>query len=72
MLPGKDGKVLVRAYETAGEKDTVTLKFGAGVAAARAVNLFGKEQDTEVTVLGNQITFVVEPYALAGVDVGFA
>lgn len=72
VLPGEDGSVLVRAYETAGEKETVSLRFAADVAKAKAVNLFGKEQDAEVTVSGNQATFAVEPYALAEVEIRFA
>ena len=72
VLPGADGKVLVRAYETAGEKGDVTLTFGADVAEARAVNLFGKEQETEVKVSGKSVTLAVEPYALAQVEVALA
>ncbi len=72
VLPGADGKVLVRAYETAGEKGDVTLTFGADVVEARAVNLFGKEQKTEVKVSGKSVTLAVEPYALAQVEVALA
>lgn len=70
VLPGAEGKVLIRAYETAGEKETVSLTFGTGVAEAKAVNLFGREQDAEVKVSGNSVTFSVEPYSLAEVEVG--
>ncbi len=72
VLPGRDGSVLIRAYETAGEKETVCLEFGFDVAEARAVNLFGKEQEAEVTVSGKQVTFAAEPHALAGVEVVLA
>ena len=72
VLPGEDGKILVRAYGTAGEKEDVTLRFAADVAQARAVNLFGREQDGEVRVSGNQVTFAVGPYALAEVEVTLA
>ncbi len=72
VLPGEDGKVLVRAYGTAGEKEDVILRFAVDVAEAKAVNLFGKEQDGEVRVSGNQVAFAVEPYALAEVEVSFA
>lgn len=72
VLPGEDGKLLVRAYGTAGEKESVSLDFAAPVASAKAVNLFGKEQDAEVKAFGNQVTFAVEPYALAEVEVKLA
>lgn len=69
VLPGRDGSLLIRAYETAGEKETVTLEFGADVAQARPVNLFGKEQEAEVTISGRKVALAVEPHALAGVEV---
>lgn len=69
VLPGEEGTVLVRVYGTAGEKETVRLEFGSDVTDARAVNLFGKEQEGKVTVSGNQVAFAVEPYALAEVEV---
>ena len=72
VLPGEDGKILVRAYGTAAEKEEIALRFASDVAEAKAVNLFGKEQDGEVRVSGNQVAFAVEPYALAEVEVSFA
>jgi hypothetical protein len=72
VLPGEDGKILVRAYGTAAEKEEIALCFASDVTEAKAVNLFGKEQDGEVRVSGNQVAFAVEPYALAEVEVSFA
>ena len=69
VLPGEDGKILVRAYGTAGERENITLNFAAGVTEARAVNLFGREQTAAVAVSGNRVTLEVEPYALAEVEV---
>ena len=69
VLPGEDGKILVRAYETAGKKETVRLEFETDVSGARLVNLLGKEQAAEVTVSGNRAIFVVEPYALAEAEI---
>ena len=72
VLPGRDGSVLIRAYETAGEREEVCLEFAAEVAQARSMNLFGKEQGTEAAVSGRKLTFTVEPYALAQVEVRLA
>lgn len=72
VLPGEDGKILVRAYGTAAEKEEIALRFASDVAEAKAVNLFGKEQGAGVKVSGNQLTFQVEPYALAEVEVELA
>lgn len=69
VLPGQDGRILVRVYETRGEKETVSLAFCAPVAEAKCVNLFGREQEAEVAVAGNRVMFRVEPYALAEVEV---
>lgn len=72
VLPGQDGSVLVRAYETAGEKESVSLEFGADVAGARLVNLLGKEVEGQAEVSGRRVAFAVEPCALAAVEVRFA
>lgn len=72
VLPGQDNSVLIRVYETAGKRENVCLEFGSDVAAARSVNLLGKEQDTEVTISGKQVVFAVEPYALSEVEVRLA
>lgn len=71
VLPGKDGSVLIRAYETAGKRDVVTLTFNNAVAEAKSVNLFEKEQKNKVDVNGRQVLLEVEPYSLAGVKVIF-
>ncbi len=71
VLPGQDGRILVRVYETGGEKETVRLAFCAPVEEAKCVNLFGRGQEAEAAVSGNEVTFQVEPYALAEVEVSF-
>lgn len=72
VLPGKDGSILARVFETAGEKETVRLCFETEVASARQVNLMGEEVDAPVRTQGQDVIFDVEPFSLAQVEVRLA
>ncbi len=69
VLPKGDGSVLVRAYGTADQKDTVRLHFESPVAWAEQVNLAGTKQEGRVSINGQDVEFEVAPLALAEVCV---
>lgn len=69
VLPGADGALLIRVYETAGEKETVCLDFRTAVESARQVDLMGKERQTAVEIRGRQVMFDVEPFSLSQVEI---
>lgn len=69
VLPGEDGSLLVRAYETVGKKEKVRLHFDSDVAFARQVNLLEQERSMVVNVQGREVEFEVAPYSLAEVKV---
>ena len=71
VIPAGEHTICVRAYETAGEKEWICLKFEKSVDEARLVNLFEKEQDGEVNVEENQVAFEIEPFSLAEVKIHF-
>ncbi|MCI5650485.1 MAG: hypothetical protein MR332_13870 [Fusicatenibacter sp.] len=69
VVPSTDHTLLVRAYETAGEKGRVRLLFDEEVSDAKQVNLFEKERKGNVWATENQVEFEIEPFALAEVKV---
>lgn len=69
VLPGEDGTILIRAYETAGEKEKAKICFNTAVAQAYQVNLFEKKLEKTVDINGSSVEFEVEPYSLAEIKV---
>lgn len=69
VVPGEDGSVLVRVYETSGWGGQTVMIFAKEVAEAEAVNLSGDVLPGKAKAEGNKVTLEVEAYSLAAVKV---
>ena len=72
VLPTEEtGTIHVRFYETCGKDDTVVLKLAKAPVSAVSVDLFGKEQETGITVNGNEVRIPVKAHAIGEVELKF-
>ncbi len=69
IIPDEDGSILVRVYETGGQKEQAVIELKKEVEKAVAVNLAGEEMPDQVKYTGNQVILNVEPYALAAAKI---
>jgi alpha-mannosidase len=66
-----DGALLVRVYETAGKKDSVTLTAPSAIKSAGLVDLDGKTARV-LTPKGNTVTFDILPWNIEAVSISLA
>ena len=69
VLPGEDGSVLVRVYETAGEDGQAVITFKQEVERAEAVNLAGEVLEGRVSTADRKVTLKVDEYSIAAVRI---